>query len=78
MDRAAAAARIQAAGPFRRLLPDHAYDASHLRQCLAERGADAVIPSTASRKVAILYDVDAYRQHDLVERLWCRLKDPVI
>lgn len=67
-------ALIQAAGPFRRLLADRAYDANHLRRCLAERGAEAVIPSTASRKIPIPYDVQAYRQRNLVERMWARLK----
>lgn len=66
---------IQAAGPFRRLMADRAYDADHLRKRLAERGAEAVIPSTTSRKAPIPYDVSAYRQRNLVERMWCRLKD---
>lgn len=68
-------ALIQAAGPFRRLLADRAYDADHLRRRLAQCGAEAVIPSTASRKAPIPYDVHAYRQRNLVERMWCRLKD---
>lgn len=68
-------ALIQAAGPFSRLLADRAYDANHFRQRLAERGAEAVIPSTTSRKLAIPYDVQAYKQRNLVERMWCRLKD---
>jgi len=68
-------ALIQAAGPFRRLLADRAYDADHLRQRLAQHGAEAVIPSTTSRKAPIPYNVQAYRQRNLVERMWCRLKD---
>ncbi|WP_408611022.1 IS5 family transposase [Caulobacter hibisci] len=68
-------ALIQAAGPFRRLLADRAYDANHFRQRLAEQGAEAVIPSTTSRKVPIAYDAQAYKQRNLVERMWCRLKD---
>ena len=39
-------ALIHAAGPFRRLLADKGYDANHFRKVLAERGAEAVIPST--------------------------------
>ena len=66
---------IQTAGPFRRLLADKAYDANPLRALLAERGAEAVIPSTASRKTPIPYDALAYKQRNLVERMWCRLKD---
>lgn len=66
---------IEAAGPFQRLLADRGYDADHLRQLLAERNAEAVIPTTTSRRRPIPYDVIAYRQRNKVERLWARLKD---
>jgi len=39
------------------------------------QGAEVVIPATRSRKAPIPYDRDAYRTRNLVERLWCRLKD---
>ena len=70
-----ATALIQAAGPFRRLLADKAYDANHLRKLLAERGAEAVIPSTNTRKIPIPHDALAYKERNRVERMWCRLKD---
>jgi transposase len=70
-----AQALIEAAGPFRRLLADRGYDANHLRERLAERGAEAVIPSTTSRRTSIPYDASAYRDRNRVERMWCRLKD---
>lgn len=70
-----AEALIQAAGSFRRLLADRGYDAGHLRRRIAERGAEAVIPSTASRKTLIPYDAAAYKERNRVERMWCRLKD---
>lgn len=70
-----AQALIEAAGSFRRLLADKGYDADHLRKRLAERGAEAVIPSTTSRKAPIPYDANAYRERNRVERMWCRLKD---
>jgi transposase len=70
-----AQALVEAAGPFRRLIADRGYDANHLRRLIAEQGAEAVIPSTSSRKVPIHYDARAYRARNLVERLWCRLKD---
>ena len=66
---------IQAAGPFRRLLADRGYDANHLRGLLAQRGAEAVIPSTTARKTPIPYDTGAYRERNRIERMWCRLKD---
>lgn len=64
-----------AAGPFRNLLADRGYDADHLRKRLIERDAEAVIPTTTSRKRPIPYDVVAYRQRNTVERLRARLKD---
>ncbi len=66
---------VEAGRPIRRLLGDKGYDANGLRALLAERGTSAVIPSTASRKVAIPHDTRAYRKRNLVERMFCRLKD---
>ena len=63
-------ALIEAAGPFQSLLADRGYDADHLRKRLAERNAEAVIPTTTSRKRPIPYDTVAYRQRNTVERLW--------
>ena len=70
-----AEALLAAAGPIRRLLADKGYDADHLRRRLAAQGAEAVIPSTASRRAPIPYDTVAYRDRNRVERMWCRLKD---
>lgn len=70
-----ARALVEAAGPFTRLIADRGYDANHLRELIAAHGAQAVIPSTTSRKAPIPYDTEAYRARNLVERMWCRLKD---
>ena len=70
-----AASLIEAAGPFTRLIADRGYDSNAIRALIADRGAAAVIPSTATRRAPIPYDRDAYRARNLVERLWCRLKD---
>jgi transposase len=66
---------VEAAGPLSRLLADRGYDADHLRKLLAERGVEAVIPTTTSRRAPIPYNVVRYRQRNKVERLWARLKD---
>ena len=63
-----------AAGPVRRLIADRGYDANHLRHLLAQRGIEAVIPSTITRRQPIPYDAAAYKDRTLVERMWCRLK----
>lgn len=74
-DMTMAPALIEVAGPFTRLIADRGYDSNAIRALIAQRGAEAVIPSTASRRAPIPYDRDAYRTRNLVERLWCRLKD---
>jgi transposase len=72
---ATAPALIAALGPFQRLIADRGYDSNAIRQLIACRGAEAVIPPSSSRVRQIPYDHTAYRQRNLVERLWCRLKD---
>jgi transposase len=74
-DMTMAAALIEAAGKFDRLIADKGYDTNAIRDLVRRRGAQVVIPSTASRRAPIPYDRDAYRARNLVERLWCRLKD---
>ncbi len=61
--------------PPARLLADKGYDANSLRDRLAETKTQAVIPSTKSRKVQIPHDTEAYRDRNLIERAFCRLKD---
>jgi transposase len=58
-----------------RLLADRAYDARSLRAWLAERGAEAVIPPQPTRKHPHTYDACAYKSRNLIERMFCRLKD---
>ena len=70
-----AEALVRAAGPFLRLLADKGYDADHFRKLMADRGTEAVIPSTRSRRAPIPHDAIAYRDRNRVERMWCRLKD---
>jgi transposase len=70
-----APALLAAAGPIKRLIADKAYDANSLRQLLAARHAKAVIPSTTSRNQPIPYNKRLYRQRNLIERMFARLKD---
>ena len=58
-----------------RLIADKAYDADSLRNWLKIRRIKAVIPSTASRTVAYPLDRAVYRRRNLIERLFCRLKN---
>jgi putative transposase len=58
-----------------RLLADKGYDANSLRDRLTASETEAVIPSTRSRKTPIPHDAEAYRDRNLIERAFCRLKD---
>jgi transposase len=72
---ATAPALIAALGPFRRLIADRGYDSNAIRELIASRNAEAVIPPSSCRVRQIPYDRTAYCLRNLVERLWCRLKD---
>jgi transposase len=59
----------------KRLIADKAYDADSLRRWLKARRIKAVIPSTVTRTVSYPLDRGAYRRRNLIERLFCRLKN---
>ena len=59
----------------RRLIADQSYDAKKLREWLAERGCEPVIPPNPTRKHPATYDSVAYKARNLIERMFCRLKD---
>lgn len=59
----------------RRLLADRAYDAKSLREVLAQRGIKAVIPPNPTRLNPQRYDKTAYKGRNVIERMFCRLKD---
>jgi transposase len=66
---------LSAAGPIKRLIADKASDTNRLRTFLQKRGIEAVIPSSTRRKPIIPHDREAYRQRNLIERMFARLKD---
>ena len=66
---------LRALPPITRLVADRAYDSNALRALIARLGAEAVIPPASNRVRQIPYDRAVYRSRNLVERLWCRLKD---
>jgi transposase len=70
-----ALALISAVPPGRRLAGDAAYDSDGLRRLLIERGTLPVIPNNPTRKRPHPFDEDAYRHRNLIERMFCRLKD---
>ena len=66
---------LETVAPPGRLIADKAYDVDSLRRWLAEHRVAAVIPSTATRRVPHPLDRRAYRRRNLIERLFCRLKN---
>ena len=69
----AAAALLEGFTPSA-VMADRAYDSSALRQVIAQAGADAVIPSTRSRKTPIPHDPILYRLRNRIERCFNKLK----
>ncbi|WP_236020270.1 protein-disulfide reductase DsbD domain-containing protein [Brucella anthropi] len=56
------------------LLADKGYDADAIRDDLASRNIKPVIPGRANRRVKIEYDRTLYKQRNLIERMFGRLK----
>lgn len=54
---------------------DAAYHSNGLRQFLIDRGTRPVIPNNPTRKRFHPFDAEAYKQRNLIERMFCRLKD---
>nr|WP_282440674.1 transposase [Brucella pituitosa] len=53
---------------------DKGYDADAIRNDLASRNIEPVIPGRANRRVKIEYDRTLYKQRKLIERMFGRLK----
>jgi transposase len=66
---------IGALPPSIYLAADKGYDANALRDWLDERGTIAVIPPMRHRKVQFPYDKQIYNKRNVIERMFCRLKD---
>lgn len=56
------------------LSADKAYDTDAILEHLANRGIDAVIPPRSHRIVQRAFDKHQYKNRNLVERFFCRIK----
>ena len=74
-DRRVAQRCIEAMPPSAGLVADKGYDSQALRQWLETRGTQPVIPPRANRKIQYDYDRAIYRQRNIIERMFCRLKE---
>ncbi len=68
------AAALLDGAPAEFVIADTAYDADHIRQAVAEKGAEAVIPNNPSRSLKHSLDQDLYAQRHLVECCIGKLK----
>ena len=59
---------------FDKLLADKGYDSDRFRGFIETAGGEAVIPSNRARSQAIPYDKDLYRERNLIERLFSKIK----
>jgi transposase len=57
-----------------KVLADKGYDSNAFREVIAAKGAEAVVPSKRSRSEPIPYDKDAYKERNLVERFFNKIK----
>lgn len=74
-DIAAAPDVLVQAPPMTALIADKAYDGNRLRADIVNRDAIPVIPNKTNRKRLHPFDVEAYRHRNVIERMFCRLKD---
>ncbi len=56
------------------VIADKGYDADHLREAVQARQAEPVIPSKSNRRTPIKYDKALYKERNLVERFFNKLK----
>jgi transposase len=59
---------------FEKLLADKGYDSDRFREVIATAGAEAVMPSNRSRSQALRYDEHVYKERNLVERFFNKIK----
>jgi len=58
----------------RAVLADKGYDADYIVQAIQAMGAEVVIPSKKNRKIPREHDIHLYKERNLVERLFNKLK----
>jgi transposase len=60
--------------PFEVVIGDKGYDSQAVVTAIEEGGGEAVIPSQKNRKVQRAYDRERYKDRNLVERFWAKVK----
>jgi transposase len=73
-DKAAVAALLDGLPPAKALVADRGYDAKAILAMVQQHGGEAHIPTQRDRKVQRSVDLNLYRQRNLIERFFCKLK----
>jgi len=73
-DKAAVAALLDGLPPANALVADRGYDAKAIVEMVRQHGGEAHIPTQRDRKVQRSVDPGLYRQRNLIERFFCKLK----
>jgi transposase len=60
--------------PIKVVIGDKGYDSTKLVRAIRARGAEAVIPSLSNRKEQRPYDQERYKDRNLAERFWSKVK----
>jgi transposase len=60
--------------PFEVVIGDKGYDSKKLVRAIRARGGETVIPSLSSRKGQRDYDQERYKDRNLAERFWSKVK----
>jgi transposase len=60
--------------PIEVVIGDKGYDSKKLVRAIRSRGAEAVIPSLSNRKEPRAYDRERYKDRNLAERFWGKVK----
>jgi transposase len=60
--------------PFEVVIGDRGYDSQAVVAAIERAGGEAVIPSQKNRKVQRAYDRERYKDRNLVERFWAKVK----
>jgi transposase len=68
------AERLITGVPFQVAIADKGYDSKRLVRAIRARGAEAVIPTRSNCRVQRDYDRDRYRDRNLAERFWNKVK----
>ena len=56
------------------MIADRGYDSDKIREMCRNKGIEPVIPGRKCRKELISYDEHIYKERNLVERFFCRIK----